>query len=188
MKLTLNRRELKEAVAGLGRIVSTKATLPILGCVRLEVNGQVIVQATDLEQTAAYRFTDASHTGSATLVLPLQTLKELSKGNDREPVEIQADNPETVTVVNHVGSLAVRKVIAGTPLDEWPVTPEPPAVEPVAGFLETYRKLVPFASSDVTRSCSRSLTKARTTKTLISTAFGLFKTVAAMIAPCSVKA
>ncbi len=37
-------------------------------------------------------------------------------------------------------------------------------------------------------SISRSLTKARTTKTLTSTARGVFKTLASMMAPCSVKA
>jgi hypothetical protein len=36
--------------------------------------------------------------------------------------------------------------------------------------------------------CSRICMKARTTKTLIATASGLFSTVAAMMAPCSVKA
>ena len=36
--------------------------------------------------------------------------------------------------------------------------------------------------------CSRICMKARTTKTLVATASGLFNAVAAMIAPCSVKA
>jgi len=45
-----------------------------------------------------------------------------------------------------------------------------------------------LANSRVDRSAVRNCTKARTTKTLISTAPGLFSTVAAMMAPCSVNA
>jgi hypothetical protein len=44
------------------------------------------------------------------------------------------------------------------------------------------------ASSLFEASISRSWTKARTTWTVISTARGLLKIVAAMMAPCSVKA
>lgn len=56
MKLTLERSQIKEAVAGLGRIVANKSTLPVLSCVKLDVNGAVTVTATDLDQTARYTF------------------------------------------------------------------------------------------------------------------------------------
>jgi DNA polymerase III sliding clamp (beta) subunit (PCNA family) len=151
MKITIPRSEIKEAVAGLGRIVTPRATLPVLSCVRLDVNGAVTVTATDLEQSARYQFTGSTATGTGSLVIPFQALKDLAKGNDREQIEIDTDTPESGTFINHVGSLAVRKTVYGTPLDEWPATPETPTVEPVEGFLQTYRKLVPFASSDVTR-------------------------------------
>jgi DNA polymerase III sliding clamp (beta) subunit (PCNA family) len=151
MKITIPRSEIKEAVAGLGRIVANKTTLPVLSCIRLDVNGAVTLTATDLEQSARYQFGNATNTGTGSLVIPFQALKDLAKGNDREQVEIETDTPESGTVINHVGSLAVKKTVCGTPLDEWPVTPETPAVEPVEGFLQTYRKLVPFASSDITR-------------------------------------
>ena len=45
-----------------------------------------------------------------------------------------------------------------------------------------------FASSLCVIANSRSRTKALTTATLAATAIGLFKTLASMIAPCSVKA
>jgi DNA polymerase III sliding clamp (beta) subunit (PCNA family) len=151
MKLSIPRKEIKTAVAGLNRIVASKTTLPVLGCIRLDVNGTVTATATDLDQTARYEFKAGAHTGTGSLIIPLQVLKDLVKGSDQEQVEIEADTPETATVINHVGSLAVSKTVYGTPLDEWPVIPESPATRPVEGFLETYRKLVPFASQDVTR-------------------------------------
>lgn len=151
MKLTINRKEIKTAVAGLNRIVASKTTLPILGCIRLDVNGTVTATATDLDQTARYEFTGSTATGTGTLIIPIQALKDLVKGHDQEQVEIESDTPDSATVINHVGSLAVRKTVYGSPLDEWPVMPEQPVVRPVEGFLETYRKLAPFASSDMTR-------------------------------------
>jgi DNA polymerase III sliding clamp (beta) subunit (PCNA family) len=119
MKITLARHEIKEAVAGLGRIVANKTTLPILNCIRLDVNGAVTVTATDLEQTARYEFAKGTSSGTGSLIIPFQNLKDLVKGNDREQVEIEADNTETATVINHVGSLAVKKTVYGTALSSW---------------------------------------------------------------------
>jgi DNA polymerase III sliding clamp (beta) subunit (PCNA family) len=151
MKLIIPRSEIKEAVAGLGRIVANKTTLPVLSCVKLDVNGAVTLTATDLEQSARYQFTGGTSTGTGSLVIPFQSLKDLAKGNDREQVEIETDTPESGTVINHVGSLAVKKTVYGTPLEEWPVVPDAPTTKPAEGFLETYRKLLPFTSDDPTR-------------------------------------
>ena len=150
MKLTIPRSEIKEAVSGLGRIVANKTTLPILSCVRIDVNGSVTVTATDLEQTARYEFTGSTATGTGSVIIPFQTMKELGKGNDRELVEIETTT-DTVTLTNNVGGLAVRRPVNGSDLDEWPSTPETLATRPAEGFLETFRKLVPFTSEDQSR-------------------------------------
>jgi DNA polymerase-3 subunit beta len=151
MKLTIPRSEIKEAVAGLSRIVANKTTLPVLGCVRFDVNGAVTVTATDLEQTARYRFAGAQSQGEGTFIVPLAAIKDMAKGNDREQIEFETTDGTTVTVTNNVGAHAVKHPIGGTPSDEWPVCPEDVATKPAAGFLETYRRLIPFASTDGTR-------------------------------------
>jgi DNA polymerase-3 subunit beta len=151
MKLTIPRSEIKEAVAGLSRIVSNKTTLPILGCVRFDVNGDVTAQATDLEQTARFTFVGSTATGTGSMIIPFQTMKELGKGNDKESVEFETSDDLTVTVTNHVGANAVKHPIAGTPADEWPVCPDNIETKPASGFLETYKRLIPFASTDATR-------------------------------------
>jgi DNA polymerase-3 subunit beta len=151
MKLTIPRSEIKEAVAGMSRIVSNKTTLPILGCVRFDVNGAVTAQATDLEQTARFTFTGSTATGTGSMIIPFQTMKELGKGNDKESVEFETGDDLTVTVTNHVGANAVKHPIAGTAPDEWPVCPDNIETKPASGFLETYKRLIPFASTDATR-------------------------------------
>ncbi|MBM4028251.1 MAG: hypothetical protein FJ280_23085, partial [Planctomycetes bacterium] len=51
MKFTLTRAILRDALQGLGRIVSTKATLPILQCIRFDADGdQVAIAGTKLDQ------------------------------------------------------------------------------------------------------------------------------------------
>ena len=151
MKLTIPRSEIKEAVSGLSRILANKTTLPVLSCVRFDVNGAITVMATDLEQTARYEFTGSTVTGTGSLIVPFQSLRDLTKGNDRELVEIEASGADTVTITNNVGGLAVRRPVISTALDEWPVVPEAPATRPAEGFLETYRRLVPFTSDDQSR-------------------------------------
>jgi DNA polymerase III sliding clamp (beta) subunit (PCNA family) len=151
MKLTIPRSQIKVAVAGLGRIVASKTTLPVLSCIKLDVNGSVTMTATDLDQTARYTFDGSTATGTGALIIPFQSLKDLAKGNDRELIEIEADTPETATVINHVGNMAVNKTVYGTPLDEWPVIPESPITKSAEGFLETFRRLLPFASEDPAR-------------------------------------
>jgi hypothetical protein len=115
------------------------------------VNGAVTMTATDLDQTARYTFDGSTATGTGALIIPFQSLKDLTKGHDRELIEIEADTPEAATIINHVGSMAVKKTVYGTPLDEWPVIPESQATKPAEGFLETFRRLLPFASEDPTR-------------------------------------
>ncbi|MBM4025393.1 MAG: hypothetical protein FJ280_08290, partial [Planctomycetes bacterium] len=55
MKITLTRASLRDALQGLGRIVSTKATLPILQCIRFDADGdQVAIAGTNLDQYGRY--------------------------------------------------------------------------------------------------------------------------------------
>ena len=79
MNITIARSELRTAVTGLSRIIPNKVTLPILGGVRFAVSetGTLTCSATDLDQTATYRFQNATVDVTGTTVLPLQSLKEL---------------------------------------------------------------------------------------------------------------
>jgi DNA polymerase-3 subunit beta len=152
MQLTIPRSELKNAVTGLSRIIPNKTTLPILSAVRFDHNGcHSVAQATDLDQTARYHFTAAQATGDGAFIIPLQCLKELAKGNDRETVEFETASNGTINITNHVGGHTVKHPVAGMDVDEWPVSPDEVSTRPADGFLETYRRLVPFASSDITR-------------------------------------
>ncbi len=104
MKLTTTRGQIKEAVTGLGKIISGKCTLPVLGHVRVHADGRgATATGTDLEQVAQYRFSDAQVEGSGDFIVPLSALKPLTKGGAKDTIEINAETPDRITVVNSVG-------------------------------------------------------------------------------------
>jgi DNA polymerase III sliding clamp (beta) subunit (PCNA family) len=152
MELNISRSELKASVAGLSRIIPGKVTVPVLAGVRFEADqtGTVRATATDLEQTAVYRFVNTTSVAVGAFVLPLPALKELTRGADREHVELKSDGQQ-VQVTNHVGGHQIRFTLNTLPAEEWPEIAKPVPCRPAEGFLEAYRRLLPFASSDETR-------------------------------------
>jgi len=152
MNLTITRGELKSAITGLSKIINGKShSLPILGCIRIEAGKQITAQATDLDQHATYRFTDAHADGGGSFIIPIQHLKELAKGADAEKIDLQTGENDDIVITNRIGTHVLTHTVAGMPAADWP-----PSCDdiPVAGgdqFLPTYRRCVPFASSDQTR-------------------------------------
>jgi DNA polymerase-3 subunit beta len=152
MTISIPRSELKEACQGISKIVSGKQSLPVLGCVRLRANDrQVVAEATDLDQLVEYRFDGAEVDGEGACILPVAVLKALAKGGKTEQVELDAQDPLRIGVTNHVRGSAVRQTVTGLALDEWPAFHVDVPTQPADGFLETYRRLAPFASTDETR-------------------------------------
>ena len=149
MELTITRSELKSAVTGLSRIITSKITLPILSGVLLRsTEGVLTATATDLDQVASYRFDTATAT-EGTIVLPLTCLKELTKGNDKEQICFTTADLQ-VTVTNQVGGHQIRFNVNALDPADWPETQVSIKTKPAEGFLQSYRKLVPFASTDPT--------------------------------------
>ncbi|MCE9616528.1 MAG: hypothetical protein K8T26_19815 [Lentisphaerae bacterium] len=151
MKFTLNRSSLKQAVTGLGKIVIPKSTLPILAGVRFTTGkDSVRLDGTDLDQHATYHAQPVEMEGAGSFVVPLTVLKDLTKGKDGELVGFEAEG-ESVTLINPTGSNVVRYPVAGLDPEEWPGNIPTVETKPADGFLETYRRLIPFSSDDQTR-------------------------------------
>ena len=151
MNLTITRSELKTAVTGLSKIIPTKVALPILGAVRFEVKGTVTATATDLDQTATFSFLNATCSEEGSFVLPLQSLKELSKGNDRDQICFETAPANQIAITNHVAGSAISFTLNALDPAEWPEQQASVQHKPAEGFLETYRRLLPFASTDPAR-------------------------------------
>lgn len=153
LKIALPRAELREACQGFGKIINGKTALPVLGCVRFSAgkNG-VVAQATDIDQVVEYRFDGAKLDIEGECIVPYTTMRDLAKGNNNEFIEVEAANPLEVSVTNHVGGHAVARSVTGVALEDWPNDKQADIpTKPAAGFLETYRRLMPFSSRDETR-------------------------------------
>jgi len=152
LKLTTTRGQIKEAVTGLGKIISGKCTLPVLGHVRIHADNRgVTATGTDLEQAAMYTFDSAEVHGAGDCIVPFTALKALTKGSAKDTVEIEAETPNSITVINHVGGHAVRQPVAGMELDEWPAISVDVSTAKADDFVSAYRRLLPFSSVDETR-------------------------------------
>lgn len=154
MKITLPRKELKEAVLGLARVVPRKATLSIvLQRVRLSVDESFIrMTATDLDQTLSYRFTEARAEGTGAVLLNLEDLSLLAKSPSRYPVVFRVISPTDVEVVSQVGDQPVTHHISAESVDEWPSAAPIVEVNPVdPAFLQAFRRAAACTSDDASR-------------------------------------
>ena len=81
MKLLIPRSHLKDAVAGLAKVVNQRASIPILAHVRIDAEGKSIrLTGTDLNQVATYEIALAEPVSAPISVLiPLDALQSVLK-------------------------------------------------------------------------------------------------------------
>jgi hypothetical protein len=153
MQLTIPRSELKQAVAGLSRVVPKRATLPILQTVRFShEGGRTTVTGTDLDQSLAFRFAQASAEGAGSFLIGLSDLQLLTKGPDADYVEFRAFEPTSVEISHPIGGQLVGRRITTEDPKEWPALGPKVDAGPVdPAFLTNFRRVATTASSDESR-------------------------------------
>ncbi len=152
MKIMLDRKTIKDAVAGLTRVVSKRTSLPILGCVRIaSEDAGCTMTATDLDQTLAFKCKSSAFE-SGTVIVPFDTLNLLTRGPDAEPVTFESGRKKELTILNTVAGQEIGRTFEVADPDEWP-GPTPAAdVGPVdPAFLANFRRASLFASDDQSR-------------------------------------
>ena len=151
MKMTVTRGELKDLVSGLAKIIPNKNSLAMLGSVRFAIDsGDLTAQATDLDQTAIYRFNCAEAEGEGVIIIPLPLLRDLSKGDGIGRVTLATEGTD-VLVTNNVGGHAITRTVPGNDAADWPAAGTEIVTASAAKFLPAYRRMAPFASTDETR-------------------------------------
>ncbi len=153
------RNELKDAVAGLSKVVNTRSHLPALAHIRVDANGKTIrITGTDLDQVLSYEIDVAIPVPNlVSLLAPIDALQAIIKTAQGDTIEIAQDGNAIVLGCTVAGQNIVRRV-STLALAEWPVLPTPAVTKPVDGqFLESVRLAIPFASTDETRAILRSV-------------------------------
>lgn len=150
MKVTVSRRELAAALAGLSYIVTKRATLPVLkGVLFHTVDGKLAATGTDLEQTATFRGFTATPDEKTGFVVPLAHLKRALVLCDGDTVDIE-NTGESVVKIRGEGC---RMKLFGFPADEFPTHPANPktVMVPAGDFVSMFRKVSATASTDESR-------------------------------------
>jgi len=143
---------LKNAFAGLSKIISSKSTLPVLGCIRIEAdaNGEARFQATDLDSFVTCQV-QGSPGGFPACLVPFDTLNRIAKGA-KNPVRLVREDGK-VSVQSSFGTATVAQSLTAHALEEWP--PVPTVSEPTftgnAAFKQALREALECASVDSSR-------------------------------------
>ena len=154
MKFRVPAKELSYALTGLTKVISHNATLPVLKGVRIEAKGNnVTLTATDLECFATYtcRSAEVQEAGS-TVIADAKRLKSAVQNAKTEEAVLRTLNPDTLELGLHGPSGDRVHVLVTIAAEEWPASPDGIKTEPVDPlFLQHYRMLLPFSSTDSTR-------------------------------------
>ena len=153
MKLLIPRSQLKEALAGLSKVVNQRASIPILACVRLDAEGKTIrLTGTDIDQVATYEIAMAEPVSAPVSVLiPLDTLQSVLKTAQGPEIEIQPGK-DAVTLTATVAGQNIGRRVDTPDIKDWPELATPADTQPVEpGFLTSLRQALMFASTDDSR-------------------------------------
>jgi DNA polymerase III sliding clamp (beta) subunit (PCNA family) len=125
--ITMPVRELKTALTGLSKIISRRASLPVLQQVRIEcaADGATTISATDLDALASYRFAEGSEGKAESILVPFESLHSIAKGcAGEETVRIEKSTGDRAIIHYPIGGGTVERHVESLPSDEWPPTPE----------------------------------------------------------------
>jgi len=118
--------ELKGAVAGLGKVVSRKSTLPVLQHVRVSRNpkGSVSIQATDLDSFVSYHAPDIQTGPAIDMLIPMEQLVKAVKSSAAQDTVSLIVDSKKVKLRYSIGGSPVEQTLEPVSVSEWPPLPE----------------------------------------------------------------
>ena len=153
MRIQIPTTELKTAIVGLSKVVSPRASIPILACVRLDADGKAVtLTGTDLSQVATYEIKcDVPVTAPISALIPLESLQSLLKTTNGPAIEFEVGQ-DAVTLVGSVSGQNISRRVDMPDLKDWPSLPARATMKPAdAQLLDHVRQAATFASTDDTR-------------------------------------
>jgi DNA polymerase III sliding clamp (beta) subunit (PCNA family) len=126
--ITLPIAELKPALAGLGKVINPRSTLPILQYVKVErtADGWIALTSTDLDRFVTVRLEHPATGPAMTVFVPHDQLVQLTKNCERNESLLIDTTPGGPVIkfalADNLGESKVKLI----PLAEFPVTPRLP--------------------------------------------------------------
>ena len=152
MQIVISMKELKEALAGLAKVVTTRKSVPVLATVRVSAEGdKVRVTGTNLSEFLTKTFDDASGVGS--FLIDFKELREFIKGS-RKNGNVSFDiGDDRVTGQYENGDLTVEHTYMRLQDKDWPTEPvyNSESDKITAEAMEAITLALPIASRDDSR-------------------------------------
>jgi DNA polymerase III sliding clamp (beta) subunit (PCNA family) len=154
--ITIPMTELKPALAGLSKIIPKRATLPVLGCVRIgrTDTGHVELSGTDLDHSATVRLQTPAQGDPQTILVRIEDLRNAAKSADRDSsLIIRSSGKETIALKFPVGGNIIEQQCPAIAPDEFPpikeISGEPAILDERLRL--SIREALECASTDTTR-------------------------------------
>src|SRR5580704_5036422 len=151
--ISLPVAELKTVLPGFNKIIGKRTTLPVLGCVRVERNkeGEVSLQATNLDDTATFRIKEVTEGVPITCLVPMEPLARIVKGaSNKDHVLLVDEGKKGLKLRSFLGGNQIDQPLERIDLKEWPPAPEitSTAIKLDPGFGEAFQQAFECASDD----------------------------------------
>ena len=147
MKFSTSKTELLQALQKLSKATPTRSTLPILGCVLIDVgNEKTILKTTDLEISIQVEI-PASLEEEGRAAIPLKTLLEVTNELPDVRLTINVDDKNKAKITTDLG---VYDLMA-KPSDEFPKTPEQKTPTSIRIPGKTLKEIIDTTSFAVSR-------------------------------------
>jgi DNA polymerase III sliding clamp (beta) subunit (PCNA family) len=129
--ITLQIKDLRPALVGLGKVISRKATLPVLGCLHIRTcNGNtktksaLTLTGTDLDSTLELTVPAIVPAPLARFLVPLTVLQDFTKAcGANETIALQAESGNRVTLTRLYGNTRIPRTFTCPPAEEFPEIP-----------------------------------------------------------------
>ncbi len=147
--------ELKSALSGIGKVLNTKATLPVLHHIKVErtADGWIALTGTDLDRFVTLRLEHPTAGPSVAVLIPYDQLLQLSKNcgkGERLLVEFTPQGPAIrFALADNLGSTKVKTL----PVDQFPQVPriKTDAVPLPLAVRESLHQALECSSTDASR-------------------------------------
>ena len=154
--ITMPASELKPALAGLGKIIGRRQTLPVLGCVKIERTGtgHIEITGTDFDAAAVVQLATPDQGAPVTLLVPLEDLANVAKSCGREDALVLTRVAKDKAAIRFpVAGQILEHGCESLPVEEFPAIQEVsgPVVPLDAALRQSIHEALACASTDPTR-------------------------------------
>lgn len=124
-KIALPVAELRPALTGLGKIVSKRATLPVLTHIKIErtQDGWIAITGTDLDSFVTYRLDQPSDGEAISLLVPYDELQKIIKNCTKADSLLVSGDEKIATIEYAIGSQIAEAKLSSLPVQEFPEIP-----------------------------------------------------------------